>query len=88
MRTHQHMVHELQLMIRDLLDERTTGQYSARSAQTRGYVDGYMKALLDLNVVTQQELLTMVNLERERIHGPALHTFKPFGEQIERSVAA
>ena len=35
-------------------------------------MDGFMRALLDMGIVTKAELLDVVNVERERSSGPAM----------------
>lgn len=39
--------------------------------RTQAYADGYMRALLDARLATQDELLSLVAAERARIDGPA-----------------
>jgi hypothetical protein len=38
--------------------------------EARGWIDGYMSALIDSGVATSQELLEMVTAERRRRSGP------------------
>ena len=47
-----------------------SGAGGARLARAHGYVDGYMRAMLDLGVATKSELLAVVAAERERFAGP------------------
>ena len=62
----------LRTMLRGMLAASTTGAAGARLARAHGYVDGYMRALLDLGAATKSELLEVVASERERQHGPAV----------------
>ena len=65
------MLNELKRMLNDVLMAKTKGVSYQRLARAHGYVDGYMKALLDSGVASQQELLTMVAEERAAVDGPA-----------------
>lgn len=51
---------------------KASGEAYTRLARAHGYVDGYMRAVLDLGVLDKHELLALVNAERERASGPAL----------------
>ena len=61
---------ELKNTVRDLvrrtIETRFNGAQYADLAQTRGYADGYMKALLDMKLVDQKELLSLIGEERRR----------------------
>lgn len=65
---------ELRTMIRDLFAAQASGQVQARIARAHGYVDGFMRALLDTGACGKRELLELVAVERERVSGPALRT--------------
>jgi hypothetical protein len=77
MRTKAEVLSELQTMLRDLLAAAAVGGGRARIARAHGYVDGYMRALLDLGVAEQPELLQLVAVERERASGPAIRVLDP-----------
>ena len=66
------MLNELKRMLNDVLIAKSKGVSYQRLARAHGYVDGYMKALLDAGMATQQELLQMVAEERNRVDGPAV----------------
>ena len=72
MRTKAEVLTDLQTMLRDVLAAKAAGANQGRIARAHGYVDGYMRALLDLDVVTKKELLEIVAAERERASGPAM----------------
>jgi hypothetical protein len=55
-----------------VLVAKSKGVSYQRLARAHGYVDGYMKALLDAGMATQQELLTLVAAERAKVDGPAV----------------
>ena len=63
---------ELRTMLADVFAAKASGEAYGRLARAHGYVDGYMRALLEMNVVTKAELLDVVNAERERSSGPAM----------------
>ncbi len=77
MRTKGEVLSELQTMLRDLLAAAAGGVGRARIARAHGYVDGYMRALLDLGIAEQAELLQLVAAERERASGPAVRVLDP-----------
>jgi hypothetical protein len=72
MRTKAEVLSELQTMIRDLIAAAAAGVGQSRIARAHGYVDGYMRALLDVGLTDQRELLKLVASERERANGPAV----------------
>jgi hypothetical protein len=66
------MLNELKRMLNDVLAAKAKGISYQRLARAHGYVDGYMKALLDAGMATQQELLTLVADARAAVDGPAV----------------
>ncbi len=72
MRTKTELLSELQTMLRDVLSAKAAGGNHSRIARAHGYVDGYMRALLDLEIASKNELLELVAGERERASGPAM----------------
>jgi hypothetical protein len=77
MRTKAEVLSELQTMLRDLLAAAADCGEWARIARAHGYVDGFMRALLDLGIADQAELLRLVAAERERARGPAVRFVEP-----------
>jgi hypothetical protein len=65
------MLDTLRTMLRDVFRLRNDGVAYARLARAHGYVDGYMRALLESNVCEKGELLALVAEERVRVDGPA-----------------
>lgn len=51
-------------LVRKTIETRFSGANYASLAQARGYADGYMRALLDAELVDQKQLLELVNAER------------------------
>jgi hypothetical protein len=58
-------------MLRDVFVARQSGASYPRLARAHGYVDGYMRALLESGQATKEELLELVAAERASISGPA-----------------
>jgi hypothetical protein len=61
-------------MLADVFAAKVSGQAYGRLARAHGYVDGFMRALIDTGMVSRRELLDVVNVERERASGPATRT--------------
>ena len=74
MRTKTDVLATLREMLRDVFSAKAAGETYARLSRAHGYVDGYMRALLEVGYVTRQELLEVVAAEREKASGPALRT--------------
>jgi len=72
MRTKVEIVTELRTMLRDVFVAKSAGETYSRLARAHGYVDGYMRALLETDVVSKDELLAIVASEREQVSGPAI----------------
>jgi hypothetical protein len=71
MRSKADFIAELQRLLHDLFTARAEGANYTRLARAHGYVDGYMRALLESGQATKEELLELVALERTRVSGPA-----------------
>jgi hypothetical protein len=72
MRTKVEILNELRTMLRDVFAAKSGGETYARLARAHGYVDGYMRGLLETGLVTKEELLVIVAAEREHVSGPAM----------------
>lgn len=57
---------ELRKMLADVFTAKAQGEAYGRLARAHGYVDGYMRALLELGFATKDELVDLVNAEREQ----------------------
>jgi hypothetical protein len=79
MKTKTEVVAELRSMLGDVFTAKAAGEAYGRLARAHGYVDGYMRALLELGIVTKAELLDVVNAERERSSGPAIRPMADVG---------
>jgi hypothetical protein len=81
------VISELRSMLADVFAAKEKGEAYGRLARAHGYVDGFMRALLDIGFVSKAELLEIVNEERDRASGPALRPVHEL-EQIARAAAA
>jgi hypothetical protein len=88
MRTKAEVTADLKQMLGDVFAAKEAGQSYARLARAHGYVDGYMRALLDLEVLSKTELLGLVTGERTRTSGPALRTLTSAPDLVELEVGA
>jgi hypothetical protein len=68
------MLDNLRTLLRDVFKLRREGTAYARLARAHGYVDGYMRVLLESGAATRAELLAVVTAERSREGGPATAT--------------
>jgi hypothetical protein len=71
MRSKVDMMDELKRMLHDVFVARAEGANYPRLARAHGYIDGYMRALLESGHTTKQELLELVASERASVSGPA-----------------
>ena len=65
------MLETLRAMLRDVFRLRMDGVAYARLARAHGYVDGYMRVLLETGIADKSELLEIVAEERNKVDGPA-----------------
>jgi hypothetical protein len=72
MRSKTDIVADLRGMLQGVFAAKAGGESYARLARAHGYVDGFMRALLDLEVLSREEMLSMVSAEREKVSGPAI----------------
>ena len=64
------LISELRRALHDMLTLINRGAAGPKLARAQGFVDGYMRALLDAKLATQRELLAVVAEERSNINGP------------------
>jgi hypothetical protein len=64
------MLNNHRSMLLEVLHLRTQGGAYARLARAQGYLDGYMRLLMDANIADQKELLRLVSEERCAAEGP------------------
>ncbi|HVY27365.1 MAG TPA: hypothetical protein VHB79_12495 [Polyangiaceae bacterium] len=65
------LLENLRGMVRDMLRLRSEGGAYAKLARAHGYVDGYMRVLLETGAADHKELLALVSDERRKFDGPA-----------------
>ena len=65
------MLENLRSLLNEVFKLRREGAAYARLARQHGYVDGYMRMLLEAGIATRGELLEIVAAERVRTDGPA-----------------
>jgi len=56
----------LRSLLNDMFEAREHGVEGARFARAQGYADGYMRALMEAGLATQEEVLRFVLEERSR----------------------
>jgi hypothetical protein len=65
------LLETLRGMVRDMLRLRSEGGAYAKLSRAHGYVDGYMRVLLEAGIADQKTLLALVADERQKFDGPA-----------------
>jgi hypothetical protein len=85
MKDRAEVISDLRNMLADVFMAKERGEAYGRLARAHGYVDGYMRALLELGFTTKDELLDIVNAERERSSGPAM---RPMDSLVDVAAAA
>ena len=65
------VLRDLETMLKDVLTASESGGSYARMARAHGYVDGFMRGLLDTGFITKEELLQIVARQRAAVAGPA-----------------
>jgi hypothetical protein len=82
------MLDNLRTMLRDVFRLRAEGATYARLARAHGYVDGYMRVLLETAIADKRELLDLVADERQRADGPATRAVEQPDELDAHATAA
>ncbi len=82
------VLRELETMLRDVLTATEAGRSYTRMARAHGYVDGFMRGLLDTGFADKSELLEIVARERARATGPATKEAGDTAPATGRIVAA
>ena len=77
MRGKAEMIRELRGLLRGVFAMQAEGSSYVRLARDRGYVDGFMRALVESGQATNKELLVIVAEERAFASGPATRSFTP-----------
>jgi len=69
--TKTELLETLRGMVRDMLRLRREGGAYAKLARAHGYVDGYMRVLLESGMADHKALLALVADERQKFEGPS-----------------
>ena len=77
MKSKADMIGELRRLLHDVFTARATGSSHPRMSRAQGYVDGYMRVLLEAGLADKRELLSVVAEERSRVAGPATRALVP-----------
>lgn len=78
------LLENLRVLLREAIALREAGVAYPKLARAHGYVDGYMRALLETGVTTQRELLQLVGEVRTTEQGPATREVEP---EVDTAVA-
>ncbi|HYP90981.1 MAG TPA: hypothetical protein VEQ59_22600 [Polyangiaceae bacterium] len=65
------LLDNLRGLVQDMLRTRSAGGAHAKLARANGYVDGYMRVLLEAGIADHKTLLALVADERRKFDGPA-----------------
>jgi hypothetical protein len=65
------LLDNLRGLVRDMLRLRSEGAAYAKLARAQGFVDGYMRVLLEAGIADHKALLALVSDERRDLDGPA-----------------
>jgi hypothetical protein len=77
MKSKTELLSELEKMLQDVFAARAAGTSHPKMARAHGYVDGYMRVLLDTGLASKDELLALVAEKRAAIFGPATVAVDP-----------
>ena len=65
---------EVRGLLRRALQSRFEGELQVKKAKAQAYADGYMRALMDADLVNQEQLLRLVSEERIGIEQSSLRS--------------
>jgi uncharacterized protein YkwD len=65
------LLENLRGLVQDMLKARREGGAHAKLARANGYVDGYIRVLLETGVADHRALVALVAEERRKFDGPA-----------------
>jgi hypothetical protein len=83
------LLDNLRGMVRDMMRLRSEGGAYAKLARAHGYVDGYMRVLLETGIADSKTLLGLVADERRKFDGPSTRELKLEAEaELEAPPAA
>jgi hypothetical protein len=76
------MLNELKRMLNDVLVARNKGATYPRLLRAHGFIDGYMKAMLETGIASRPELLALVAEERSLVNGAAVAEAEPSDSEV------
>ncbi len=71
------MISELRRLLTEAFEAQRRGALQSRLGRSYGYIDGYMRVMIDAGVANESELLELVRNERVRQSGPATKALSP-----------
>jgi hypothetical protein len=71
------MISELKRLLTEAFEAQRRGALQSRLGRSYGYIDGYMRVMIDAGVASESELLELVASVRVRHSGPATKTLSP-----------
>lgn len=71
------MIAELKRLLTEAFEAQRRGALQSRLGRSFGYIDGYMRVMIDAGVASESELLELVAYERVRHSGPATKQLSP-----------
>ena len=76
MNDRKHTLGRLRAIVHELYDARYDGADAARITRAQGLSDGYMRALSDLGVAQDAELLALVDKEQRQVAAKHMRKFR------------
>lgn len=76
------LIQALRALLNEAIELHQRGAAGARLGRAQGAADGYMRALLDLGVCSDKELLRVVAEQRARRLGPASGALAPDADTL------
>jgi hypothetical protein len=71
------LIAELKRLLSEAFETQRRGALQSRLGRSYGYIDGYMRVLIDTGVASESELLEVVASERVHQSGPATKALSP-----------
>jgi hypothetical protein len=71
------LITELKRLLSETFETQRRGALQSRLGRSYGYIDGYMRVLIDTGVASESELLEVVATARVGHSGPSTKTLAP-----------
>jgi len=85
---HGELLDNLRGLVRDVLKLRSEGAAYAKISRAHGYIDGYMRVLIETGIADHKALLAIVAEERRHADGPATGELEPVTTDSEARIVA